>query len=452
MKNHRYCLEFFAFYDHTAIQRRVEEMAAQGWLLEKPGNFLWIYRRTEPRRLHAAVTYFPTASPFDPSPSQGELTMEEFCAQDGWRLLARWGQMQIFVSQEEDPVPIDTDPMTQVETVHRSMKRAMLPGHLVLAAVILWQLWFQLLQFRQDPVGFLASTSSLLGVPMWLLLLLATLYEIFFYFWWHRKAVRGAADGFFLPVRTNRLASALLLGGAIFLLLFSAIGSRSRLGILLGGCALYGVTILLTGRVREMMKRRGAPKMATMVVTIGLAAIFASLSVWGMVAATIRGNLWREHPPAETYEFSGHTFSVYHDPLPLTVADLTAPGDVRYSTQAEREETFLLARTRYSQDTLLGEARGAPELTYTIIEVKAPFLYPRCLASVTKEDPLFETQYRPAEAGPWGAAAAYQMYRHGEPTSWYLLLWEDRLAEVRLEDLPLTPQRMAVIGEKLRTA
>ena len=293
MKNHRYCLEFFAFYDHTAIQRRVEEMAAQGWLLEKPGNFLWIYRRTEPRRLHAAVTYFPTASPFDPSPSQGELTMEEFCAQDGWRLLARWGQMQIFVSQEEDPVPIDTDPMTQVETVHRSMKRAMLPGHLVLAAVILWQLWFQLLQFRQDPVGFLASTSSLLGVPMWLLLLLATLYEIFFYFWWHRKAVRGAADGFFLPVRTN--------------LLFSAIGSRSRLGILLGGCALYGVTILLTGRVREMMKRRGAPKMATMVVTIGLAAIFASLSVWGMVAATIRGNLWREHPPAETYEFSGHT-------------------------------------------------------------------------------------------------------------------------------------------------
>ena len=44
------------------------------------------------------------------------------------------------------------------------------------------------------------------------------------------------------------------------------------------------------------------------------------------------------------------------------------------------------------------------------------------------------------------------MYRHGEPTSWYLLLWEDRLAEVRLEDLPLTPQRMAVIGEKLRTA
>ena len=53
---------------------------------------------------------------------------------------------------------------------------------------------------------------------------------------------------------------------------------------------------------------------------------------------------------------------------------------------------------------------------------------------MTKEDPLFETQYRPAEAGPWGAAAAYQMYRHGEPTSWYLLLWEDRLAEVRLEE------------------
>ena len=89
MKDRKYRLESFAFYDHTAIQRRVEEMAAQGWLLEKPGNFLWIYRRTEPRRLHAAVTYFPTASAFDPGPSQGELTMEEFCARDGWTLLAR---------------------------------------------------------------------------------------------------------------------------------------------------------------------------------------------------------------------------------------------------------------------------------------------------------------------------------------------------------------------------
>ena len=450
MKNHRYCLEFFAFYDHTAIQRRVEEMAAQGWLLEKPGNFLWIYRRTEPRRLHAAVTYFPTASPFDPSPSQGELTMEEFCAQDGWRLLARWGQMQIFVSQEEDPVPIDTDPMTQVETVHRSMKRAMLPGHLVLAAVILWQLWFQLLQFRQGPVGFLASTSSLLGVPMWLLLLLATLYEIFFYFWWHRKAVRGAADGFFLPVRTNRLASALLLGGAIFLLLFSAIGSRSRLGILLGGCALYGVTILLTGRVREMMKRRGAPKMATMVVTIGLAAIFASLSVWGMVAATIRGNLWREHPPAETYEFSGHTFSVYHDPLPLTVADLTAPGDVRYSTQAEREETFLLARSSYRQDRLLGQDPLAPELDYTVVEVKAPFLAALCREAMLEEDPVFEAEYRPADPAPWGASEAWRLYRRGEPDDRYLLAWPDRLAEVQVYGMELDGARMGIIGEKLK--
>lgn len=444
--------EFFAFYDYTAIQGRVEEMAAKGWLLEKPGNFLWTYRRVPARRLHAAVTYFPAASAFDPGPSQGELTMEEFCAQDGWRLLARWGQMQIFISGAEDPVPIETDPVTQVETIHRSMKRAMLPGHLLLAAVILWQIFFQFLQFRQDPVGYLAGASSLLMLPMWLLLLLATLHEVGFYFRWHHKAVRAAEDGVFLPIRTNRLLSALLLGGAVLLLLFSGIGSRSRLGILLGWCALYGVILFLTSRVRDVMKRRGSPRWATRLGTMGAAVGLTLLATSGMTAAIISGDLWRERSPAETYEFSGHTFSVYHDALPLAVADLTEPGDVRYSTEARREETFLLARTRYSQDALLGEGPGHPELDYTVVEVKAPFLYGLCRRSMEKEDPLFETEYRPADAGPWGAKEAFRMYRRGEADDRYLLLWEDRLAEVRLTGLPLTPQRMAVVGEKLKSA
>lgn len=452
VKDRLYRPEFFAFYDHAAIQGRVEEMAAKGWLLEKPGNFLWTYRRVPARRLHAAVTYFPAASAFDPGPSQGELTMEEFCAQDGWRLLARWGQMQIFISGAEDPVPIETDPVTQVETIHRSMKRAMLPGHLLLAAVILWQIFFQFLQFRRDPVGYLVSASSLLMLPMWLLLLLATLHEVGFYFRWHRRAVRAAEDGVFLPIRTNRLLSALLLGGAVLLLLFSGIGSRSRLGILLGWCALYGVILFLTSRVRDVMKRRGSPRWATRLGTMGAAVGLTLLATSGMTAAIIRGELWRERSPAETYEFSGHTFSVYHDPLPLTVADLAEPGDVRYSTEARREETFLLARTRYSQDALLGEGPGHPELTYTVVEVKAPFLYGLCRRSMEKEDPLFETEYRPADAGPWGAKEALRMYRRGEADDWYLLLWEDRLAEVRLTGLPLTPQRMAVVGEKLKSA
>ena len=453
MKDRKYRLESFAFYDHTAIQGRVEEMASRGWLLQKPGNFLWRYRRISPQRLHAAVTYFPTASAFDPGPSQGELTMEEFCARDGWTLLARWGQMQIYASAAPDPTPIDTDPVTQVETIHRSMRRAMLPGHLLLAATLLWQLGFCIYDFCQDPVDYLASTSTLLMPPMWLLLLLATLYEVAFYFRWHRKAVRAAEDGVFLPIRTNRAASLLLLGGATLLLLLSSLGSRPRLLTLLLWCGAYGFIMLLAYRAKDAMKRRGAPRWANITVTIGVIWLLTTGLLAGMASLIIGGDLWRERQPAESYQFNGHTFSIYHDQLPLTVAELTAGYDeVRYSTEVRREESPLLARTQYRQDRLLGQDPAAPELAYTIVRVKVPALYGLCRAAMLEEDTLFEAEYRPTDAVPWGAAEAFRFYRRGEPENWYLLLWEDRLAELSLYGLELTPERMALMGERLRQA
>lgn len=415
MKDRAYRMETFAFYDQTAIQKRVEMMAARGWLLDKPGNFLWRYRRIEPQTLRAAVTYFPAASAFDPGPSQGELTMEEFCARDGWTLLARWGQMQIYASAAPDPTPIDTDPVTQVETIHRAMKRAMLPGHLLLAAVMIWQLCLQFLQFRHDPIDILTDPVTLLMLPMWLLLLTAVLLEMGIYLRWHREAARAAEDGVFLPIVTWRRASALLLGGALLLLFLSAMSSRSRLGTLLVWGLIYAGILLLATRLRDAMKRRGSPRWATRLAVAGMAWGLTFAALLGVVTVIIRGQLWQDRQPPESYQFQGHTFSVYHDPLPLTVADLGHPGGVRYSTEARREETFLLARSRYRQDRLLGQDPLAPELDYTVIEVKAPFLAALCREAMLEEDPVFEAEYRPADPAPWGAPEAWRLYRRGEP-------------------------------------
>ena len=117
-----------SFYDQKGIEDKLEKMAARGWMLEKPGTVFWTYRKIPPQSLRFAVTYFPSATQFDPGPSEAQLTKEEFCAWDGWRLVARWDAMQIFCTAQEDPVPIETDPVTQVENIRRTMKkRASLP-------------------------------------------------------------------------------------------------------------------------------------------------------------------------------------------------------------------------------------------------------------------------------------------------------------------------------------
>ena len=56
--------------------------------------------------------------------------MEDFAAKDGWTLLTRFGQMQVFCNTAEEPTPIETDPVTKVETIYRAMKKNLLPAHL----------------------------------------------------------------------------------------------------------------------------------------------------------------------------------------------------------------------------------------------------------------------------------------------------------------------------------
>jgi len=41
-------INLYAYYDHAGIVRHLEDMARQGWQLEKAGSVFWTYRRGEP--------------------------------------------------------------------------------------------------------------------------------------------------------------------------------------------------------------------------------------------------------------------------------------------------------------------------------------------------------------------------------------------------------------------
>ena len=120
MKNTKRRLEWISFYDHTGLEAHLERMAAEGWLLEKIGNFTWHYRRVEPKKVTFSVRYFPKASMFDPGPSEEQETFYDFCAHTGWTLAASSAQMQVFYNDRPSPVPIDTDPALEVDAIHKA--------------------------------------------------------------------------------------------------------------------------------------------------------------------------------------------------------------------------------------------------------------------------------------------------------------------------------------------
>ena len=131
MKTLKRTLANFSFFDKETIEKKLEDMASKGWMISKANNLFWTYTKVPPQKLRFAVTYFPGASELDPCPSEKQLEKEELCAEDGWKLVLRWDAMQIFCTDLEDAVPIETDPIPQVENIHLTMRKNVFLSQLV---------------------------------------------------------------------------------------------------------------------------------------------------------------------------------------------------------------------------------------------------------------------------------------------------------------------------------
>lgn len=460
MKDTKKILCTFSFYDQVKIEEKLEEMAARGWMVEKAGKLTWTFRRSEPKKLRFCVTYFPAASEFDPAPTEGELTKLDFCAQDGWTLVLRWGVMQIFCSEDGNAVPIETEPLTQVENVSRAMRKNVLLPHLMEAALILWYIFLQYDMFRRDSVDYLSSPLRLYQLPLWLCLLLACLYEIGFYFCWTRKARKKAErDSVFLPIRTNIKASCVLLVFS-FLFLFFSFGSSK--GYMLFGLLWCGVMFLITrlaDAIKKKLKEKGASRRVNFAVSIGSVIAF-TLAFFALITALIIGgsiSLGGNSKPVGSYEYGGRTWDIYDDPLPLEIEDLT-DINAKWSKEGRHQETGLLAFGEYRQRPLYTEPHDVPSLEYSIIDVKAPLLcdYVRQAVLNARQDEVhgdyvFIDHYEPVDAAVWGAEEAYQLHWSDGVLDTYLVFWDSRIVEIKFYQTPSTDQ-IATAAEILHSA
>lgn len=451
----------FSFYDQEAIEKQLEQMAARGWRLRKPGSLFWVYEKTNPQKLRFCVTYFPGASELDPRPSERQLEKEDFCAQDGWTLVARWDSMVIFCTDKEDAVPIDTDPIPHVENLYRTMRKKLLSGSLAFVVMILWFLFIQFSQFWRDPADYLSDRYYLFSIPFWLVLLMGTIWEIIVFFRWQHRARIEAKRGVFLPVHSNRWFSwgIVVLGLIVLLLSFANI----KTNFLFTVCffAIMAAIFFLTYRVMYWMKKKGVARRTNLVVTGLFAVAFTVIGSGIFLTAALSGllPLYSGSRPVNSYEWNGQKFDIYDDAIPLEVEDL-ADVRARWSRKADYQETFLLSLGEYRQDPLFTENVGSYALEYKIIDVKVPALYNfiknRLINSrhdEVHENVIFVDHYEPADPTLWNAREVYQLHWSDSVLNTYLVCWESRIAEIRFywEPAPEQIQTAAQILEKSHT-
>ena len=339
MKETKRRMELFSFYDRTGLERHLARMAQRGWLLCEIGQLFWHYRRIEPKTLRFCVCYFPKATVYDPGPSEGQEEFYSMCAHAGWVLAGASGQLQVFCNEQENPVPIDTDPAVEVEAIHRAMKRGVLPSQALLLGVAVLNGALFVTRLLGDPIGVLASAANLFTGLCWVLIIALLGVEWAGYFSWRRKAVRAAQRGEFCQTRSRRklqIASLVLLTIGLAYYILSVLSSGSRMMVtlmVLMFCVYIPAVFLLVFNIRGLLKRLKAPAGVNRAVSIAASLVLSLAILMGITFGTFyaygRGWLSRDADAAW---------------LPLAVDELTGAERQDYIRASLTDQSLLLAR------------------------------------------------------------------------------------------------------------
>ncbi|MDE6281620.1 MAG: DUF2812 domain-containing protein, partial [Oscillospiraceae bacterium] len=321
MKDTKRRLEWFSIYNRTGMEKHLARMVERGWMLDGIGRWSWHYRRIEPKKLTFSVCYFPEASDFDSEPSEEQQTFYDFCAHTGWMLAAANAQLQVFYNEGEDPVPIETDPVTEVDSIHRMAKKSFLPYHFAVMVVILLYGLLMISLWNTDPIRVLADSGLLwTGMALLGLFTMCTL-DVGRYFLWHARAKKAAGWGELLPSPGRfRLDRIMYLWIAVSLA--AALLSVPRLTAAIIGVRALGVfgAVSLIASARQWLKREKEPAEKNRAITLGLCFILSFLIVTAAVCLEGEGTKrnWFGDGCA-TYEDNGHIYVDHQDDLPVTV-------------------------------------------------------------------------------------------------------------------------------------
>ena len=157
MREYRKFLARFALYDKSGICKFLEKKAANGWLLVEMGVMFWKFKRIEPQKLKFSIVYFKNASEYDPKLTESQLRFQEYCEYGGWEFAASRGEILVYYSENENAVPIETDAVVEVKSVHSVMWRSWLLPYMLLTFSQGLRLYSYLGRFVQDPVTSLLT-------------------------------------------------------------------------------------------------------------------------------------------------------------------------------------------------------------------------------------------------------------------------------------------------------
>lgn len=118
--NERKEFAFFQLNECDAIKEYLEEMALKGWKLKYYRTY-YCFEKIEPQKLIYSVEVFSKASIYDTVPANSTHEYIDYCKEAGWSFVCNIGQINIFVANSQNAIPIETDERLKFETIKRGI-------------------------------------------------------------------------------------------------------------------------------------------------------------------------------------------------------------------------------------------------------------------------------------------------------------------------------------------
>ena len=178
---------FYSEYDTKGITGFLNTMAVKGWLLEKRSGAYYRFVKTDKAFVKYDITYFADANKENNFLPYGADRYFEMAKAAGWQFVTNDNKMMIFVSENPDAPPLETEPMMKVDVIHQSFMYLWMPLYLLHGVNGL----IRLIDKRIDIYDILLIAGAF-----------GFLYDLYCYLVWYFKAKKAAAEGWYLETKT----------------------------------------------------------------------------------------------------------------------------------------------------------------------------------------------------------------------------------------------------------
>lgn len=422
----------FAFYDRTNLEKFLEEQAAEGWMFQEQKGGTMEFYRISPSKIHFSVVYY--RSPVAKNAlTADQVEFLEYCARTGWYLVDTEQRKMILSNQQENPIPIETDPKIQLDNIHKSLKKQNLSWMIAFFVLGITNSLLFGLNLSLGIVHMSTGSNSIHFIMMGTFYCATSLPDIIGYYRWRRKALIAAQEGIFYETRIDNTLYYIFLFFAylatIATMTFSV--DPTLIGVVI---AVIVVSLGLTlWYVVRRIFRKTHPAVFRQVIQTSL-GLFEILVLLVMLVN-----------PFFPVMYSMDDAPAHPSDMPLSITELIDSDFYDYTNDKYSQRTILLTQDEYRQEAL--NDSDLPGLYYTITYIHADFLYDACQKDLLK-DFARHGEAIAVDASGWNAEAAYQLYAHGSIQNDYLLCYDGHFVEIRFDWEP-TAEQMALVGQKL---